>query len=59
MNEGHCGLPVEELTALTGQLLDVSDDLITTALGLELEAGNVVTDLLEGRHCVFLAGFRT
>ena len=56
MNEGHCGLPVEELTALTGRLLDVSDDLITTALGLELEAGNVVTDLLEGRHCVFLAG---
>jgi exodeoxyribonuclease V alpha subunit len=56
MNEGHCGLPVEELTALTGRLLDVSDDLITTALGLELEAGNVVTDLLQGRHCVFLAG---
>jgi exodeoxyribonuclease V alpha subunit len=56
MNGGHCGLSVEELTALTGRLLDVSDDLITTALGLELEVGNVVTDLLEGRHCVFLAG---
>src|SRR3974390_490776 len=56
MNEGHCGLPVEELTALTGRLLEGSDDLITTAPGLELEAGNVMTDLLEGRHCVFLAG---
>ena len=39
MNEGHCGLPVEELTALTGKLLEVSDDLIATALALELEAG--------------------
>jgi exodeoxyribonuclease V alpha subunit len=56
MNEGHCGLPVEELTALTGKLLEVSDDLIATALALELEAGDVVTDLLDGRHCVFLAG---
>ena len=23
MNEGHCGLPVEELTALAGKLLEV------------------------------------
>jgi exodeoxyribonuclease V alpha subunit len=56
MNEGHCGLPVEELTVLTGKLLEVSDDLIATALALELEAGDVVADLLEGRRCVFLAG---
>ena len=56
MNEGHCGLPVEELTALAATLLEVSDDLITTALALELEAGDVVADLLEGRRCVFLAG---
>jgi exodeoxyribonuclease V alpha subunit len=56
MNEGHCGLPVEDLTALAATLLEVSDDLITTALALELEAGDVVADLLEGRRCVFLAG---
>ena len=56
MNEGHCGLPVEDLTALTARLLEVSDDLIATALGLELETGDVVADLLEGRRCVFLAG---
>ena len=56
MNEGHCGLPVEELTALTARLLEVSDDLIATALALELEAGDVVADLLEGRRCVFLTG---
>jgi exodeoxyribonuclease V alpha subunit len=56
MNEGHCGLPVEELTALAATLLEVSDDLITTALALELEAGDVVADLLEGRRCAFLVG---
>jgi exodeoxyribonuclease V alpha subunit len=56
MNEGHCGLPVEELTALTGKLLEIPEPLIETALALELEAGDVVADQLEGRHCVFLAG---
>jgi exodeoxyribonuclease V alpha subunit len=56
MNDGHCGLPVEELTTLTGKLLEVSDDLIATALTLELEAGDVVADVLEGHRCVFLTG---
>jgi exodeoxyribonuclease V alpha subunit len=56
MSEGHCGLPVEELTALAARLLDVPDELIATALALELEAGDVVVDLLDGRRCVFLAG---
>ncbi|MGC1412325.1 MAG: helix-hairpin-helix domain-containing protein, partial [Acetobacteraceae bacterium] len=31
MNEGHCGLPVEDLTALAATLLEVSDDLIRAA----------------------------
>jgi exodeoxyribonuclease V alpha subunit len=56
MNEGHCGLPIEELTTLTGRLLEVADDLIATALTLELEAGDVVADVLEGHRCVFLTG---
>ena len=47
---------MEELTTLTNKLLEVSDDLIATALALELEAGEVVADLLDGRRCVFLAG---
>ncbi len=56
MSEGHCGLPMEELTALTGKLLEVSEDLIATALTLELEAGDAVADVLEGRQCLFLTG---
>ncbi|WP_424138927.1 ATP-dependent RecD-like DNA helicase [Roseomonas chloroacetimidivorans] len=54
--EGHCGLPVGELAALTGELLQVEPGLVQTALELELEAGEVVADTLEGQPCVFLAG---
>jgi exodeoxyribonuclease V alpha subunit len=56
MEEGHCGLPVEELVTLTGDLLDVPRALIDTALALELDAGAVVADSLDGRRCVFLTG---
>ena len=56
MEDGHCGLPMEELVALTSELLDVPGELIDTALVLELEAGAVVMDLLDGRRCVFLTG---
>jgi exodeoxyribonuclease V alpha subunit len=56
MDEGHCGLPAEELTALTAKLLEVSTELIEVALRLELEGSAVVADDLDGRRCVFLAG---
>ena len=55
MDEGHCGLPAEELVALTEKLLEVPVGLVDTALGLELDDGAVVADDLEGRNCVFLA----
>ncbi len=54
--QGHCGLPVEELTTLAGKLLEVPAELIEAALVLELDAGEVVADTLEGKPCVFLAG---
>src|SRR5207237_875943 len=56
MDEGHCGLPGEELVSLTQTLLEVPAELVETALGLELEDGAVIADDLEGRRCVFLAG---
>lgn len=55
LEDGHCGLPTEELVALTGELLGASGELIDTALALELEAGTVVADQLDGRRCVFLS----
>src|SRR6201994_613922 len=56
MDEGHCGLPVEALTASASKLLEVPDDLIATALALELQGGDLIADQLEDRRCVFLAG---
>jgi exodeoxyribonuclease V alpha subunit len=38
------------------KLLEVPETLITDALKLELEAGSVITDSIENRACVFLAG---
>jgi exodeoxyribonuclease V alpha subunit len=54
--EGHCGLPVGELTAQAVALIEVPPDLIVTALELELAEGEVVADTLEGERCIFLAG---
>ena len=56
MDEGHCGLPADELTAATAKLIEVPVALIETALALELDAGEVVAAMVEGRRCVFLAG---
>ena len=55
MDDGHCGLPIEELVALTRELLEVPAELVDTALDLELQDGTVIADDLEGRHCIFLA----
>ena len=56
MDEGHCGLPVDELGPLAARLLEVPDDLIRTALDLELVEGAVVADTVENTPCVFLGG---
>jgi exodeoxyribonuclease V alpha subunit len=56
MDDGHCGLPHEELLALTRELLEVTPALVETALDLELQDGAVVADDVDGRRCVFLAG---
>lgn len=56
MDEGHCGLPVDQLTPLAGKLLDVPENLVCTGLELELAEGNVVADRVRDTACVFLAG---
>jgi exodeoxyribonuclease V alpha subunit len=55
MDDGHCGLPAEELVPLTQKLLEVPAEVIARALDLELQDGTVIADDLEGRRCVFLA----
>src|SRR5579872_3736714 len=56
MDEGHCGLPTDELVPLAEKLLEVSQRLIRTALELELQEGTVVADRVVETPCVFLAG---
>jgi exodeoxyribonuclease V alpha subunit len=56
MDEGHCGLPTEELIPLAEKLLEVPQELIRTALDLELHEGTVVAERVGETPCVFLAG---
>ena len=56
MDEGHCGLPTEELIPLAEKLLEVPQELIRTALDVELQEGTVVADRVRETPCVFLVG---
>ena len=56
MEDGHCGLPTEELVPLAGKLLEVPQHLIRTALELELHDGTVIADRVGETACVFLTG---
>ena len=55
-DEGHCALPVEALTRLAVQLLEVDAALIRTAIVDELSKGEVVSDTIGGETCLFLKG---
>jgi exodeoxyribonuclease V alpha subunit len=56
MDEGHCGLPTEELVPLAIELLEVPAELIQTALDLELAERTVVADRVGETACIFLPG---
>jgi exodeoxyribonuclease V alpha subunit len=56
MDEGHCGLPTDELVPLAEKLLEVPQPLVSRALDLELHEGNVIADRVGETPCVFLAG---
>jgi exodeoxyribonuclease V alpha subunit len=56
MDEGNCGLPTDELVPLAEKLLEVPQQLIQTALELELKDGTVIADRGGEKPCVFLAG---
>ena len=56
MNEGHCGLPTDELVPLAEKLLEVPVELVRTALDLELAEGIVIADSVGETPCVFLVG---
>jgi exodeoxyribonuclease V alpha subunit len=55
MGQGHCGLPVDELTTLATKLLEIPVGLIGEALRLELAGQEVIADELDGERCIFLS----
>jgi DNA-binding Lrp family transcriptional regulator len=56
MDEGHCGLPTDELIPLAESLLEVPAELVQAALDLELSERTVVADSVDETPCIFLAG---
>jgi hypothetical protein len=56
VDDGHCGLPTDELVPLAEKLLEVPTDLVRTALDLELADGTVIADRVGETGCTFLAG---
>ena len=56
-DDGHCGLPIEELVKLAVTLLEVDESVVQTALSDELAEGEVVAGAEDDdRPCVFLRG---
>jgi exodeoxyribonuclease V alpha subunit len=55
VDEGHCGLPTDELAPLAEKLLEVPQQLVWTALQMELQDGTVIADQVGETPCVFLA----
>ena len=53
-DEGHCGLPTPILLKSCQELLEVEGSLISQALVLELQQGNVVKDTIKTTECIFL-----
>jgi ATP-dependent exoDNAse (exonuclease V) alpha subunit len=56
MDEGHCGLPTEQLIPLAQELLEALKELILTALELERSDGAMIADKVGDTACTFLAG---
>jgi exodeoxyribonuclease V alpha subunit len=56
MDEGHCGLPTEQLIPQAAALLQVDRKLVEAALNLELADGTVIADKVDKTPCVFLGG---
>lgn len=56
MDDGHCGLPREDLITSGAALLEVAEPLIGVAVSSELASGSVIAGVTDGREVIFLAG---
>ena len=55
MDEGHCGLPTDQLIPLAEELLEAPRELILTALELERSDGAVIADKVGDTACPWRA----
>jgi exodeoxyribonuclease V alpha subunit len=56
MDDGHCGLPRDDLIKSGAELLEVAAPLIEAAVSGELASGEVLMGITDGREVIFLAG---
>ena len=56
MDDGHCGLPRDDLIRLGAELLEVPEPLIEAALQTELVSGEAIAGTTDNREIIFLAG---
>jgi exodeoxyribonuclease V alpha subunit len=56
MDDGHCGLPTDNLVPLAEKLLEAPADSIKAAVDLELAEGALVADSVGETPCLFLSG---
>ena len=55
-NDGHCGLPRNELCSRAEKLLEVPICFIEDALSTELTNKTIISDHIENTECIFLNG---
>ena len=55
MDEGHCGLPTDEMVPLAEKLVEVPGGLVRTALDLELAEGTVAVGSAKPPRCSWRA----
>src|SRR5437868_6191305 len=56
--EGHCALPVVQLSASAGKLLDVSEGTVEQALSQMITSGSLVMETIRGESLIFLPHLR-
>jgi len=58
VDDGHCGLPHDELLGLARELLGIPDAILEEAVALEVRDGRLAVEPVEGGPCVFLRRLR-
>jgi len=53
-SEGHCAIEQEKLIKASVELLEISEEIITQAIGHEIKEKNLVLDKIDGKDCLFL-----